>query len=147
MTGVDRAAVREQIRAGINTAIANSGHPESHTGWSPSAEVDRVTDAVMARVTPALDRDRMAAAIDPDAFDEGKPRSKHHAAVIQWAARQHMAYTAADNLLAAGVIRSEAAVKAEALEEAVASGEFPGLTMAREWVAARAKSIRAGDQS
>jgi hypothetical protein len=43
---IDRAAVREEIRAGLNSALCNGGHPE--TGWSPSAEVDRITDAVMA---------------------------------------------------------------------------------------------------
>lgn len=42
-------------------------------------------------------------------------------------------------------VRDEAAVKAEALEEAVASGEFPGLTLARDWVAARAVALRAGE--
>ena len=55
----------------------------------------------LAGVTPALPtRDELAAAIGPDAFDEGKKRSKHHAAVIQWAARRHMAYNAADAALA-----------------------------------------------
>lgn len=50
-------------------------------------------------------------------------------------------------VMAVGMFRDEATVKAEALEEAVASGEFPGLTMAREWIAARAVSLRAGDLS
>lgn len=107
---VDRAAVREEIRAGLNSALCNGGHPESHTGWSPSAEVDRITDAVMALVTPVLDRDRIAATLDPAAFDETKPRSRQPAALIQWAARQHMAYQGADRLIAAGVFRSEAEV-------------------------------------
>lgn len=43
---VDREAVREEIRAGLNSALCNGGHPD--TGWSPSAEVDRTTDAVLA---------------------------------------------------------------------------------------------------
>lgn len=43
-----RAKVREEIRAGLNSALCNGGHPEAETGWSPSAEVDKTTDAVMA---------------------------------------------------------------------------------------------------
>ena len=56
---------------------------------------------------PVADRQRLAEVLDPDAFDESKPRSKHHAAVVQWAARQHMAYQGADRLLAAGAFREE----------------------------------------
>ena len=69
------------------------------------------------------DRQRLAEVLDPDAFDESRPRSKHHAAVVQWAARQHMAHQGADRLLAAGVFRSEAEVKAEVATDIVAEIE------------------------
>lgn len=45
----------------------------------------------------------LARILDPDIFDETKPRSKHQAAVIQIAARQHVAYEGAERLVAAGV--------------------------------------------
>lgn len=43
----------------------------------------------------------LAAKIDPKAFDPEQPRSKAQVAVIQWAARQHMAREAATAALAA----------------------------------------------
>lgn len=50
---------------------------------------------------PARDRVlvQLAHAIDPDIFDKSKKRSKHPAAVIQIAARQHMAYEAAEKVV------------------------------------------------
>lgn len=42
---------------------------------------------------------QLAAAIDPDAFDGNKKRSKQPAALVQWAARRHMAYEAAEKVL------------------------------------------------
>lgn len=110
MTGIDRAAVREEIRAGVNAAVSNGGRVVSYTGWSPSAEVDRVTDAVMARVTPVLGREELAHVI----VDEWM---RHVAAQTRNTPLGHcLAY--ADALLASGRIRSEAEVKAEALREA-----------------------------
>ena len=41
----------------------------------------------------------VAAGYDPDAYDDTKKRSSHPAAVIQWAARRHMATEAAKALL------------------------------------------------
>lgn len=51
---------------------------------------------------PARDRvlAQVAKAIDPKAFDETVKKSEHHAAVIQWAARRHMAYESAGKVLA-----------------------------------------------
>ena len=50
---------------------------------------------------PARDRVlvQLAAAIDADAFDATKKRSSQPAAVIQWAARRHMAGEAAGKIL------------------------------------------------
>lgn len=45
-TPLRRQSVREEIRAGINRAVINGAHAEAE--WSPSDEVDRITDAVMA---------------------------------------------------------------------------------------------------
>lgn len=62
-SALDRAAVREEIRAGLNRALCNGGHPASETGWSPSDEVDRATDAVMALAVPVPTEDQIAEAI------------------------------------------------------------------------------------
>ena len=42
-------------------------------------------------------RQQLAAAFDPEAFDDTFKKSTHPAAQIQWAARRLMALTAADN--------------------------------------------------
>jgi hypothetical protein len=49
--------------------------------------------------TEAL-RLQIAKAIDPDAFNYDKPKSKQPAAAVQWAARRHMAFEAADKVAA-----------------------------------------------
>lgn len=43
--------------------------------------------------------DQIAKAIDPEAFDETKKRSKHPAAVIQWEARKFMARESAEKVM------------------------------------------------
>jgi hypothetical protein len=43
--------------------------------------------------------DQIARAIDPDAFDETKKRSKHPAAVVQWEARKFMARESAEKIV------------------------------------------------
>jgi hypothetical protein len=43
---------------------------------------------------------QLAIALDRDAFDETKKRSQHPAAVVQWAARRHMAYESAEKVAA-----------------------------------------------
>lgn len=87
--------------------------------WAES--IRAVLAAHPVDVTPVATKRRLAEVLDPAAFDENKSRSKQPAAQIQWAARVHMAYVGADRLLAAGVFRDEAMVKAEAVEEFVAT--------------------------
>lgn len=57
-------------------------------------------EAVMELARPMPTRETLATAVDPEAFDETRKRSQHPAAVVQWAARKHMAYKAADAVLA-----------------------------------------------
>ena len=132
MSGLrERVAYFLAEREGFITAINNcTSDKADYWRWQGNAEARRVlgeslerdgVDLTAAEPAPVADRQRLAEVLDPDAFDESKPRSKHHAAVVQWAARQHMAYQGADRLLAAGVFRSEAEVKAEALTEAAAA--------------------------
>lgn len=95
---------RQEIIAVLDQATAGQ-----HRG-SDTAEVrayrETLADALMKLAAqPVATRDQLAKVLDPDAFDENKPRSKQPAAVIQWAARQHMAYEGADRLLVAGVFR------------------------------------------
>jgi hypothetical protein len=44
-------------------------------------------------------REQVARALDPEAFDDAQPKSKQPAALVQWAARRHIAYEYADRLL------------------------------------------------
>ena len=60
---LDRAEVREDIRKGINAALFNGGHPAASTGWSPSAEVDRITNAVMELARPMPTRGQIIEAL------------------------------------------------------------------------------------
>lgn len=59
---LQREAVREEIRAGINRAVANGAHADAD--WSPSAEVDRITAAVTDRIRPLPTREQFAAFLE-----------------------------------------------------------------------------------
>jgi len=118
MSGLrERVAYFLAEREGFITAINNcTSDKADYWRWQGNAEARRVlgeslerggVDLAAVAPAPVADRQRLAEVLDPDAFDESKPRSKHHAAVVQWAARQHMAYQGADRLLAAGVFRSQ----------------------------------------
>jgi hypothetical protein len=95
---VDRAAVRTAVE---ETAAATGLAKYFKAGGAEDpSDVEEFVAAVMELARPMPTREALVRAIDPDAFDEGKSRSKHPAAVVQWAARRHMAYNAADAVLA-----------------------------------------------
>jgi hypothetical protein len=102
--------------------------------------------AARAELTlPVAGSAAIAEVLDRHYYDAGW--SKEHQGfrcICGWIGGSHIRHVT-DELLAAGILRDEATVKAEALEEAVSSGEFPGLTLARDWVSARAVALRAGE--
>lgn len=87
---------RETARQRIWRSLAGSGF----AGIFRDELAEMMADAVMEIARPVPTRETLAAAVDPEAFDETRKRSQHPAAVVQWAARQHMAYKAADAALA-----------------------------------------------
>jgi hypothetical protein len=48
------------------------------------------------------DREALARAYDPEAFEDHPIEARSHVAAIQWAGRRHLANEAADRLLASG---------------------------------------------
>ena len=85
--------------------------------------------------------DAAAAGYDPDAYDDTKKRSSHPAAVIQWAARRHMATEAAKALLTStdpAVLDAmqDALVRAGRLRQET-SGALENRTGHIEWIPAR----------
>jgi hypothetical protein len=90
---LDREAVKQALLA------VWLREAEAKTVDSPEGHCDRLAGAVLALARPMPTRETLAAAVDPEAFDETRQRSAQPAAVVQWAARQHMAYSAADAVL------------------------------------------------
>jgi hypothetical protein len=83
-----------------------------------------MTDAPKPTLTETEQVEALAAVLDPDVFDDDKPKSSAHAALIQWAARHFMATEKAERAIAAGWVSPEeakareAAARREALLEA-----------------------------
>jgi hypothetical protein len=75
------------------------GHAEARRQLGEKLESAGVDLAAASQARPLPTRDELARAVDPDALDDAKKRSSHPAAVVQWAARKHMAYQAADAVL------------------------------------------------
>ncbi len=101
-------------------------------------------------------RERVARAIDPDAFDESKPRSIHPMAQLQWGARRIQALEAGDNLLSSGLLPTRAAMRAEVARELAAeqrrmaedartsNGQAEAEDFA-DWLEDRAKAMEGGE--
>jgi hypothetical protein len=154
---VDRAVVREEIRAGLNSALCNGGMPG--TGWSQSAEVDRVTDAVLALLAehPAdLDLPALRQQIGEEIADaisehgdkaETKPAGYGPDYWLGLGVAEDIARKIGGKHETSPPARSEATVKAEALEEAAAWIIVPeGQSVAAsQWLHERARQLRAGD--
>jgi hypothetical protein len=63
---------------------------------------------------PVVDKEALAKAYDPDAFDDAVKKSTHPVAQVQWAARRKLATEAADRAFASGLFRDAADVWDEA---------------------------------
>lgn len=58
-----------------------------------------LTDDQSDEVTRLAERDLLARAYDPEAFEDHPIEQRSHVAAIQWAARRHLAIEAADRLM------------------------------------------------
>lgn len=106
---------------------------QGYTEVDPFDLSDDQSDEVTALAEATVERDALARAYDPDAFtDRALDQTRHSGAVIQWAARRHLAVEAADRVIASGILaeRSRVVVAApsdtdrEAAIEAVAQVMF-----------------------
>jgi hypothetical protein len=70
-------------------------------------------------MSAADDRDALAKAIDPDAFEHHDSEARRHSAALQWAVRRHIAKEHADRLIASAWLAArDRRVAAKALREA-----------------------------
>lgn len=88
--------------SGTITHFHKDGCPRiDKSGVGPDEHaVITVLDAALPVLLDGIDREELAAAIDPAAFDDGVPKSKRDVAQIQWAVRRKWATDAADAVLA-----------------------------------------------
>ncbi|MBX3435943.1 MAG: hypothetical protein KF861_00410 [Planctomycetaceae bacterium] len=97
---------------------------QGYTEVDPFDLSDDQSDEVTALAEATVERDALARAYDPDAFtDRALDQTRHAGAVIQWAARRHLAVEAADRVIASGILaeRSRVVEAAPSDTEALAS--------------------------